>query len=138
MPASALSYAHASSLVRMHLHSRTSTGSPPLSPPARTNPKSLWPCWRLLVLRYVPGLPESSLSRPVLTPLVHKLHASVIEWRSGSHKPAPFSGDSYIDSYNEHVVLLQAIQQKNPRAYHVLMHRLYRQAKYVPVSVYAL
>ncbi|KAH9846213.1 hypothetical protein C2E23DRAFT_696953, partial [Lenzites betulinus] len=71
---------------------------------------------------------EKEIPIPMLALVGAALHASVTEWRSGAHKPAAFSGDSYVDAYNEHVILLQGIQLKNLRAFHVMMHRLYRQA----------
>ncbi|KAI8968768.1 hypothetical protein BD414DRAFT_373801, partial [Trametes punicea] len=56
------------------------------------------------------------------------LHASISEWRSGVYKPAAFSGDCYLDAYQEHILLLKGIQDQNPRAYHVMMHKLYKDA----------
>ncbi|KAI0765858.1 hypothetical protein BD413DRAFT_718059 [Trametes elegans] len=56
------------------------------------------------------------------------MHASLTEWRTGVHKPAAFTGDTYVDAYNEHVLLLEGIKQKSPRAFHTMMHRLYQQA----------
>ncbi|KAI0349242.1 hypothetical protein OH77DRAFT_1415399 [Trametes cingulata] len=57
------------------------------------------------------------------------LHAALTEWRLGFQKALAFSGDSFLDAYNEHVLLLQDIKAKNPRAYHVMMHRLYQRAR---------
>ncbi|KAI0833352.1 hypothetical protein BC628DRAFT_1308004, partial [Trametes gibbosa] len=77
---------------------------------------------------------ENEIPMPMLALVGTALHASLNEWRSGSHKPSAFSSDSYGDAYNEHILLLQGIQLKNPRAYHVMMHRLYRHAKYVSAT----
>ncbi|KAI0373818.1 hypothetical protein BV20DRAFT_677628 [Pilatotrama ljubarskyi] len=56
------------------------------------------------------------------------IHASLSEWKSGIQKPAAFSGDAFLDAYNEHILLLRGIKEKNPRAYHVMMHKLYQRA----------
>ncbi|KAL1938986.1 hypothetical protein VTO73DRAFT_2203 [Trametes versicolor] len=56
------------------------------------------------------------------------LHASLTEWKSGVHRPFPFSADAYVDVYNEHYTLIMGIRKKNARAYHTMMHRLFNVA----------
>ena len=51
-----------------------------------------------------------------------------MEWKTGTHRPAAFSGDAYVDVYNEHCILLAGIRKQNPRAYHTMMHRLFNAA----------
>ena len=67
-----------------------------------------------------------------LTQMFFQIHAALSEWRTGVHKPMAFSADSFADAYNEHITLLTGIKNKNVRAYHAMMHRLYREATYVP------
>ncbi|KAI0649797.1 hypothetical protein C8Q79DRAFT_940804 [Trametes meyenii] len=71
---------------------------------------------------------EKEILMPMLALIGASIHASLSEWRSGIHKPTPFSSDSYADAYNEHVLLLKGILAKNGKAYHVMMHRLYQQS----------
>ncbi|CDO73949.1 hypothetical protein BN946_scf185016.g106 [Trametes cinnabarina] len=53
------------------------------------------------------------------------MHASLTEWKSGTHKACAFSGDSFIDVYNEQVLLLTGIREQNVHGYHTMTHRLY-------------
>lgn len=41
-----------------------------------------------------------------------------------------FSADAFADAYNEHILLLTGIKNKNVRGYHAMMYRLYREATY--------
>ena len=42
-----------------------------------------------------------------------------------------FSVDAFTDAYNEHILLLTGIKNKNVHGYHAMMYRLYREATYV-------
>ncbi|KAI1786026.1 hypothetical protein LXA43DRAFT_836220, partial [Ganoderma leucocontextum] len=53
------------------------------------------------------------------------IHAAILEWRLGFHKPASFSADAFANIYNEHMIILKTAKDKNPRGIHTLMHRLY-------------
>ncbi|KAH9910569.1 uncharacterized protein BXZ73DRAFT_83416 [Epithele typhae] len=68
--------------------------------------------------------------------VIFQIHASLSEWRQGTHKTSPFTADAYLDVYNEHVLLLNGIKDNNVRAFHTTMHRLFVSASGInPVTV---
>ncbi|KAI0706333.1 hypothetical protein C8Q76DRAFT_696627 [Earliella scabrosa] len=71
---------------------------------------------------------EKEIPMAMLALVGAAIHASLTEWQHGVYKPTSFSADSYLDAYNEHIVLLQGIKDTNVRAYHTIMHRLYTAA----------
>ncbi|KAI0833358.1 hypothetical protein BC628DRAFT_1498791 [Trametes gibbosa] len=71
---------------------------------------------------------EIEIPAPMLALVGAALHASLMEWQTGVHRSAAFSGDMYVDVYNEHCILLAGIRNQNPRAYHTMMHRLFNVA----------
>jgi hypothetical protein len=54
--------------------------------------------------------------------------ASIDEWRTGRRLPVVFTSNIYMDIYNNHVVLLKSIMEKNEKAYHHLLRGLYLSA----------
>ncbi|KAI1781974.1 hypothetical protein LXA43DRAFT_907163, partial [Ganoderma leucocontextum] len=56
------------------------------------------------------------------------IHAALSDWKLGTHKPASFTADAYVDVYKEHMTLLQAIKNGSLNSYHKLMHMLYCRA----------
>ncbi|KAI0334244.1 hypothetical protein GY45DRAFT_1270510 [Cubamyces sp. BRFM 1775] len=79
--------------------------------------------------RFASSLPDRADEREIpmamLALVSTAIHASLAEWKTGSHKSIPFSGDAFLDVYNEHRTLLIGIHKQNIRAYHTMMHRLY-------------
>ncbi|RPD62620.1 hypothetical protein L227DRAFT_561968 [Lentinus tigrinus ALCF2SS1-6] len=71
---------------------------------------------------------EKEISIPMLALVGTAIHAALTEWKTGTHYSIPFAADAYLDVYNEHRLVLSGIKAKNPRAFHSLMHRLYREA----------
>ncbi|KAI0772148.1 hypothetical protein BD413DRAFT_612966 [Trametes elegans] len=71
---------------------------------------------------------EREVPAPMLALIGAALHASLLEWKSGMHRAAAFSGDAFVDVYNEHCLLLAGIRKQNPHAYHTMMHRMYNHA----------
>ncbi|KAI0717684.1 hypothetical protein C8T65DRAFT_571521 [Cerioporus squamosus] len=71
---------------------------------------------------------EKEIPMPMLALVGAALHASLTEWSTGVHKPASFSADSYLDAYNEHIILLEGIKNASAGGYHKMMHRLYKLA----------
>jgi hypothetical protein len=47
------------------------------------------------------------------------------EWRTGQHLAVLFSCNHYTDIYNNHIILLKNIMEKNPSGYHHLLRQLY-------------
>ncbi|KAI0749089.1 hypothetical protein C8Q74DRAFT_1212228, partial [Fomes fomentarius] len=80
---------------------------------------------------------EKEIPVPMLALVGAAVHASLTEWKSGTHKPSPFSADSYLDAYNEHILLLNGIKQANLRAFHKMMHRLYVSARFMTLHTAA-
>ena len=54
--------------------------------------------------------------------------AAIDEWRTGSRLPVLFTSNIYTDIYNNHVVLLKSIMQRNDTAYTHLLRQLYLSA----------
>ncbi|KAI0759462.1 hypothetical protein BD413DRAFT_617756 [Trametes elegans] len=71
---------------------------------------------------------EREVPAPMLALIGAALHASLLEWKSGTHRAAAFSGDAFVDVYNEHCLLLAGIRNQNPHAYHTMMHWMYNHA----------
>ncbi|KAI0697496.1 hypothetical protein C8T65DRAFT_582555, partial [Cerioporus squamosus] len=71
---------------------------------------------------------EKEIPIPMLAFVGTAIHAALTEWRTGTHSHVSFSADAFLDVYNEHKLLLNGIKTHNPRGFHTLMHRLYRQA----------
>ncbi|KAI0801486.1 hypothetical protein C8Q74DRAFT_1186124, partial [Fomes fomentarius] len=67
---------------------------------------------------------EKEIPLPMLALIDTVIHALINEWTSGTHKAITFAADTYLDVYNEHITIKEA----NIRAYHLLMHRLYKDA----------
>ncbi|KAI0756057.1 hypothetical protein C8Q80DRAFT_1078133, partial [Daedaleopsis nitida] len=75
---------------------------------------------------------EKEVPLAMLALVATAIHASLTEWKSGAHKTIPFSADTYLDVYNEHVITLNGIKDGNVRGYHMMMHNLYKGASGVP------
>ncbi|KAI0703891.1 hypothetical protein C8T65DRAFT_654546 [Cerioporus squamosus] len=71
---------------------------------------------------------EKEIPIPMLAFVGTAVHAAISEWRTGNHTHVTFSADAFLDVYNEHKILLNGIKSKNPRGFHSMMHRLYREA----------
>ncbi|KAI0689213.1 hypothetical protein C8T65DRAFT_664229 [Cerioporus squamosus] len=71
---------------------------------------------------------EKEIPIPMLAFVGTAIHAALSEWRSGTHAHVSFSADAFLDVYNEHKLILNGIKAKNIRAFHKMMHRLYREA----------
>lgn len=48
----------------------------------------------------------------------------------------PFTANIYTDIYVSHLAALATIEQKNSKAYHAMVCRLYRQVSYVGLLLY--
>ncbi|KAI8982912.1 hypothetical protein BD414DRAFT_419381, partial [Trametes punicea] len=59
------------------------------------------------------------------------IHAGILAWASGKLTKLDFSGNSFIDTYREHITFMTHLQQNNVRGFHTTMHRLYKGARYV-------
>jgi hypothetical protein len=57
--------------------------------------------------------------------------AGIEEWRSGRRLPVLFSSNMYTDTYNNHIVLLKNIMERNEKAYQHLLRGLYLSASCV-------
>ncbi|RPD60884.1 hypothetical protein L227DRAFT_563327 [Lentinus tigrinus ALCF2SS1-6] len=68
---------------------------------------------------------EKEIPIPMLAFVGAAIHAALSEWRSGNQAHVSFSADGFLDVYNEHKLLLVGIKNKNLRAFHKMMHRLY-------------
>ncbi|RDX41449.1 hypothetical protein OH76DRAFT_1302311, partial [Lentinus brumalis] len=55
-------------------------------------------------------------------------HAAIMEWHTGTHTHVSFSANTFLDMYNEHKLLLSGIKAGNACGFHLMMHRLYRDA----------
>ncbi|EJF55361.1 hypothetical protein DICSQDRAFT_176032 [Dichomitus squalens LYAD-421 SS1] len=87
----------------------------------------------------MPQAKEKEMPMAMVALVGAAIHAALSEWKTGVHKPKPFSADAVADAYNEHIILLTGIKNKNLRAYHAMMHRLYREASGItPVPVQAI
>ena len=60
--------------------------------------------------------------------LTAQVCSTIDEWRTGRRLPVLFSSNSYTDVYNNHVVLLKSIMERNENAYHHLLRGLYLSA----------
>ncbi|KAI1782634.1 hypothetical protein LXA43DRAFT_1103652 [Ganoderma leucocontextum] len=79
-------------------------------------------------IEQMPQANEKEMPMPMVALVGAAIHAALSEWKTGIHKPAAFSADVFADAYHEHTILLSGIKNKNVRAYHIMMHRLYREA----------
>lgn len=63
--------------------------------------------------------------------LHEQVHAGLLQWKSGQYTKVEFSGNAFVDKYREHITFMSHLETKNARAYHTMMHNLYKDALYV-------
>ncbi|KAI0661141.1 hypothetical protein C8Q70DRAFT_968957 [Cubamyces menziesii] len=56
------------------------------------------------------------------------VHAGLLQWKSGQYTKVEFSGNSFVDKYREHITFMTHLETTNLRAYHTMMHNLYKDA----------
>ena len=59
----------------------------------------------------------------------YQLYAAIHEWRTGTHQPAEFSANQYLDVYNGHIQTLYYISEKQNGAFYRMMADVYAQAR---------
>lgn len=64
----------------------------------------------------------------------YKVFASLNEWRTGKYLRAEFSANAFSDVYRTHTQFLSSIRTGNPRGYHHMMARLFRESSCVIIS----
>ena len=60
--------------------------------------------------------------------MMYQLYAAIHEWHTGSHNPAEFSMNAYLDVYNGHIQTLNYISQNRNGAFHRMMADIYQRA----------
>ena len=102
------------------------TSSPRHCPSAPTRRRFLARCWHWFPPRYVHI--QSLSSALTYTP---QIFASIDEFHGVRTQKRTFAGDSYKGVYLDNVNLLNKLKDEVPRAYHRIMHTLYKNAWYV-------
>jgi hypothetical protein len=64
----------------------------------------------------------------LICPLVHilQIYAGLSEWRTGFRQAMDFSANSFSSVYTAHIALLTSVERENPRAYHRLKAKLFK------------
>ena len=71
------------------------------------------------------------LSGCFVTVLLLQLYASIDDYRATQYNVGKFKANLFLDAYQDIMQLLSTIKSDNLRAYHVLMHGLYKDAWFV-------
>jgi len=55
----------------------------------------------------------------------YQLYVAIYEWRTGTHQPAEFSANAFLDVYNGHMQTFAHISENRNRAFHRMMTDIY-------------
>jgi len=56
---------------------------------------------------------------------MYQLYAAIHKWHTGSHNPAEFLMNAYLNMYNGHIQTLNHISQNQNGAFHRMMADIY-------------
>ncbi|KAI0819371.1 hypothetical protein BC628DRAFT_1036872 [Trametes gibbosa] len=56
------------------------------------------------------------------------IHAGLLQWQTGQYLKIDFTSNAFLDKYREHITFMAHTQDKNARAFHTMMHNLYKAA----------
>ncbi|TFK79320.1 hypothetical protein K466DRAFT_505728, partial [Polyporus arcularius HHB13444] len=70
---------------------------------------------------------EKEIPAPMLALVATAVYASILDHEPEVYEASDFTANDFADAYTEHIRVLAAIKQNDLRAYHALMHGLYRQ-----------